>query len=286
METTETWIEAGDYGLRLDGEVIVVRNAKGRVLKTIPSKAKKTPEFEKLEALRMYLHQHSVRCGDTVREWFLKGLPIPMTLVIAVWPDPAWQSQLKDLVVSTDGGITGFLRNATADGLQIVDLDGETVSVPINEDALVLIPHPAIMEDLDDWREFAVELGINQGLDQLFRDIHIKPSDADGITEAISKYDGAQYERGGTLIGRSRGAGFTASLYAVSLVVMEEGVETTIELSVSGWDPSEEAELGRVYFTRDGSMLSPENVGPIAWSEGIRMCEFVYAGRTIENNQQ
>ena len=36
------WIAAGDYQLALDGTTITAKNAKGLVLKTVPTKAKKT----------------------------------------------------------------------------------------------------------------------------------------------------------------------------------------------------------------------------------------------------
>ena len=39
------WIAAGDYQLALDGTTITAKNAKGRVLKTVPAKAKKTAAF-------------------------------------------------------------------------------------------------------------------------------------------------------------------------------------------------------------------------------------------------
>lgn len=277
-QTIEHWIDGGAYSFRLDGDTIIAKNAKGRVLKTIPPKARATAAFQKVDMLRAYLHQHEVLCGDTVRDWFLKGLPVPLPLITAVWPDPAWQKYFRDLVVVA-AGATGLLRGADANGLQLVDLDGETVSVPFHTDLVVHIPHPATMDEIDDWREFAVELGITQGLDQLFREVHVKPSDVDGIRAALGKYQGAKYKNAQTLIGRSRGGGFDADMNSISLTVLEDGVETTAMLETDSWYYDDEATLHSLSFTRSGRVISAEDVGPIAWSEGVRMCEFVYAGR-------
>ena len=82
-QVEEHWVDGGDYSFRISGDTIIARNAKGRVLKTVPPKAKKTETYEKLESLRSYLHQHDVQCADTVREWFLKGLPVPVTVIAA-----------------------------------------------------------------------------------------------------------------------------------------------------------------------------------------------------------
>ena len=94
------------------------------------------------------------------------------------------------------------------------------------------------------------------------------------------------YNQAGTLIGRSRGAGFQTSGDSISLTVLENGVEITAMLGIDAWYYDEEAALYEVQFARDGHVISPEQVGPIAWSEGIRMCEFVYAGRSISEQQE
>ena len=86
------WIAAGDYQLALDGTTITAKNAKGRVLKTVPAKAKKTPEYEQLNNCRIYLEQHQKECLRQVSEWFLKGLPVPVLVVSEVWPDPLWRA--------------------------------------------------------------------------------------------------------------------------------------------------------------------------------------------------
>lgn len=71
----------------------------------------------------------------------------------------------------------GFLRDADPErGIGIVDLDGDSVRLDAEQ---VLIPHPVLLDDLADLREFAAELGVEQGLDQLFRDVWPRPETVD-----------------------------------------------------------------------------------------------------------
>ena len=103
----------------------------------------------------------------------LRSLPVARTVLAAVWPDPAWSGLLKNLVVCAvkvgeiDQQESGFLRDVDAKkGIGIVDLDGETQWIQTES---VALPHPILLEDLNDFRELSVELGFDQALDQLFR---------------------------------------------------------------------------------------------------------------------
>jgi hypothetical protein len=277
------WIAGEGYSFALDGDTIIARNAKGRELKTVPAKAKKLPEFEQLDNLRVFLAQHKKHCRSEVTGWFLKGLPVPLTVVAAVWPDAMWRSYLKDLVVTVQpDGPAGLLREVDDQQVRIVDLDGETLKLPLHQDTTMLINHPAVLTDIEEWREFAVELGIVQGIDQLFRDLYTKPSDEQSYHKAISAYSDGTYDKAAVLLGRSRSGGFATSLQEVSVVVVEDGEETTASLDVNAWDPLEDAHIGHVHFYREGKPLALADIGPIAWSEGIRMAAFVYAGRSVD----
>lgn len=281
------WIAAGDYSLVLVGDTILARNSKGRVLKTVPAKAKKTPEFDKLNNLRVYLEQHKKNCHNDVITWFLKGLPVPVRVISVVWPDPMWRGCLENLVVRVVGtGAEGLLRAADEQNLHLVDLDGENITVAVDDSESVVFPHPAIISDITDWREFASELGIAQGIDQLFRDIYVKPTDVDGYRKAVRAYTNAEYDMGQTLVGRSRSGGFAANFQGVSLIVVEDGKEIQANLEVECWYPTDKAYLDELSFSHNGKQLRFDEIGPIAWSEGIRMAEYVYAGRTAETKEK
>ena len=99
-------------------------------------------------------------------------------------------------------------------------------------------------------------------------------------------YSDGKYEKAQVLIGRSRGGGFTATTREVSLIVVEDGVEVRISLDIDAWDSWDGGAIGELSFYQDGQLLPLEKVGPITWSEGIRMAEFVYAGRTVESAEE
>ncbi|MCK7661919.1 hypothetical protein [Corynebacterium antarcticum] len=67
------WMDADGYQLALDGGEIRCRNARGKPLKTIPAKARKTEAFDTLSATRELLVGHEERCRSTVLGWFLNG---------------------------------------------------------------------------------------------------------------------------------------------------------------------------------------------------------------------
>lgn len=281
-DSVDGWIPAGDYFLRLEDGQIIARNAKGKTLKAVPAKVKKTPEFEQLTGLVTVLAQHDEECADSVRGWFLGGHSIPIIAVQQVWPDPIWRKYLENLVV-TDGSVVGLLRGVTETGLAIVDLDGESVTL---ESETISIPHPAVIEDIDDWREFASELGAQQGIDQLFREIHLKPADAKSLREQTRKYQDGKFEQASHLTSRGRSGGFRMNLYSASVDVAENNQMVTALLELDAYDPFDEAQLGVLRFNINDVNVELEDVGPIAWSEGIRMCEYLYAGRKVENAEE
>jgi hypothetical protein len=275
--TELSWITAGDYRLALSDDGIIAQNAKGKQLKTVPAKVKKTAEYEQLEALDTFYTQHDQLCVDTVRHWFLAAEPVSALLIASVWEDASWRACLENLLVSGSDCV-GLLKGSAGEDALLVDLDGESVRTGAD----LVIVHPALVEDLDDWREFAVELGITQRLDQLLRTVHRRPADAAEQKKVLTGFGDAKYSRAAHLLGRARGAGYTAGLDSIRVSTVSAGVETVGEMRVDAWDLAEEATLGDLSFWQDGKELSPDDVDPVAWSETVRMGEFLYSGRTVE----
>ena len=85
-----TWIDVtGGYALTIDDGAILARNAKGKQLKSVPAKVKKTEEYLELDNLLTWLKAHDEECGTQVETWLLRSLPVPATVIAAVWPDEA-----------------------------------------------------------------------------------------------------------------------------------------------------------------------------------------------------
>ncbi|CAM5604805.1 DNA-binding protein OS=Streptomyces cyaneofuscatus OX=66883 GN=G3I52_11020 PE=4 SV=1 [Streptomyces cyaneofuscatus] len=216
------WVPAGDYEVALEAGKVVCRNGKGRRLKSVPAKLKEDPAVVGLRQLTEWLERHEGRCLTDVEQWMVRSLPVPTAVLAQVWPDPAWQAALRDVVVTgADGGVAGFLRDVDPDrGLGLVDLDGDTVRITPD---VVSLPHPVLLDDLDDLREFAVELGVSQRVEQLFREVWRRPPGLAPDTVSVDTYAGGVFKELRFLHGRVTQLGYRSrGGYAVCPVV-EDG---------------------------------------------------------------
>jgi hypothetical protein len=67
----------------------------------------------------------------------------------------------------------------------------------------------------------------------------------------------------------------------VSQRIWERGAIVDATIHSGEGDPSMETETGPLQFVdRSGGLIDHADVGPVAWSEGIRMAAGMYAGRT------
>ncbi|SER51402.1 DUF4132 domain-containing protein [Corynebacterium cystitidis] len=276
-----TWIEGNNYDFALDADTagVVVRNKKGTVLKTVPAKAKVESAYETIDTKANFLEQHARTCRDTVRAWLLGDVTVPTRVIAAVWDDKAWQKQLGNLVI-TDGAATGLLRHVSPEALTVIDLDGEEATMIVDETTVVSIPHPVLLPDLEDWREFAIDLGVQQEMDQLMRDVYQKPADrADGQV-VQSSFKGSEYSRAGALIGRARGAGYSATFNSIGMTMEENGTTVGAYLEVEAWAFDDTAHIYNLHFTSGDREAHWDEISHTLWSEAVRMANYVYAGRT------
>ncbi|TDQ47593.1 DUF4132 domain-containing protein [Actinorugispora endophytica] len=279
------WVDGPDgYALALDGTTMVCRNAKGRRLKTVPKKVRESAEAEQLTSVRLWLERHERECAERVESWLLGSLPVPAPMIARVWPDPAWRDLLADLFVApADGGEGGFLRGVDDQGrIGVVDLDAESAWLDADRVALV---HPVLIDDLDEVREFALELGITQRLPQLTREIHRKPAEVAAGSTAVTDYSGGEFEQLRQATGRAQRYGFSVrGGYAVCRVG-EAGRSLQARYWIGSEMPDYETETGTlIWVDADERPLRLADVGPVAWSEGVRMAELIYAGR--KNTQE
>ncbi|MGW4277797.1 DUF4132 domain-containing protein, partial [Streptomyces seoulensis] len=218
--------------------------------------------------------------------WMVRSLPVPSEVLARVWPDPAWQAALRDLVVmGADGAVAGFLRDADAGrGLGLVDLDGDTVRL---RPGLVRLPHPVLLADLEELREFAVELGIEQSAGQLFREVWRRPAAPAAEATSVEDYAGGAFRELRFLHGRAAQLGYRVRGGHAVCSVLEDGRGVEARVWVGDYDGYEEAETGPLVFTDPaGRTLALGQVGPVAWSEGMRMAAALYAGRDVEDEER
>ncbi|MEV4499417.1 DUF4132 domain-containing protein [Micromonospora arborensis] len=268
------WVAVGDsYEISLvDGKVAARSTgsrASGRPLKTLPKALRDDPEVDRLRQLSQWLDRHTAECLARVDTWVVSSLPVPTGLLARVWPDPAWQGALRDLVVlGDDPAEPGFLRDVTDTGdLRVVNLDGDTVRLsPVT----ATLPHPVRVPDLADLREFADELDVTQRVEQLRRDTWVRPANLKDRDTTINDFHGTTVPN--RLAARAATLGFRVSGSQVKCRVWEAGrtVEAAMWFDEDYWDP--EATLGNLSWSVvDGPTLRLTEVGPVAWSEGIRM---------------
>ncbi|MEU3613602.1 DUF4132 domain-containing protein [Streptomyces sp. NPDC006872] len=280
------WVSAGDYEVALDDGKVVCRNAAGRRLKSVPSKITDEPAVVGLRQLTEWLERHERECLATVERWMVRSLPVPFAVIARGWPDPAWQSALRDLVVTgADGEVAGFLRDADAErGLGLVDLDGDTVRITPD---LVRLPHPVLLDELEELREFAVELGVEQRAQQLFREVWRRPATLDAEGTSVEEYAGGAFKEQRFLHGRVTQLGYRVRGGHAVCAVLEDGRTVEARVWVGDYEGYEQAETGPLMFTDSaGRALKLGQVGPVAWSEGMRMAAALYAGRDIEDEER
>lgn len=280
------WVSAGGYEVALDDGKVVCRNAAGRRLKSVPSKIADDPAVVGLRQLVEWLERHERQCLADVERWMVRSLPVPFEVLARVWSDPAWQAALRDMVVTgADGVVAGFLRDADPDrGLGLVDLDGDTVRLT---PALVRLPHPVLLDELEDLREFAVELGIEQRAQQLFREVWHRPAALDAEASSVDDYAGGVFKELRFLHGRAAQLGYRVRGGHAVCNVLEDGRGVEARVWVGDYDGWAETETGPLVFTDPaGRTLKLGQVGPVAWSEGMRMAAALYAGRDIEDEER
>lgn len=286
--TAQPWLPAPEgYQVALLEGKVAARNSKGRVLSSVPAKLKDSEEVKSLRALQEWLDRHERECRARVEEWMLRSLPIPAPLVTAVWSDPAWAAPMQDLVVAPvdpDGrpawANAGLLRAVAADGIKVVDLDGDTRVV---RHPAFVAAHPVLLDELADWQELAVDLRATQGTDQLWRTTFARPGGVSADARSVNDFDGGRFDQLRFVLGRCRSLGFGVQGGYSVVPVWESGHLVEARFWVGSGNPEYRTEVGPlVWVDADGSTLSLGQVGKVAYSEGVRMASMVFAGRKTQ----
>jgi hypothetical protein len=280
------WLSTGDgYEVALvEGRVAARATAgrgAGRQLKTLPKALREHPEVERLRKLAEWLDRHAAACVAQVDAWMVSSLPVPTALLAQVWADDAWQVALRDLVVvGDDAEETGFLRAADAGGLRVVNLDGETVRL---SPETVALPHPVLLPDLEELREFAAELGVSQRVEQIHRATWLRPAEPAADAREVKDFAGGKFGSRFGLAARATSLGYRVSGAYATCRVLDQGqtVEAAVWIGEPYWDDAMETG-GLTWRDQEGRGLTLAEVGPVAWSEGMRMAAALYAGRDVE----
>ncbi|WP_447007789.1 DUF4132 domain-containing protein [Saccharothrix isguenensis] len=278
------WLDAAGYQVRLgENGRVQCRNGKGKLLSSVPASLKNDPQVSQLRQLAEWLSRHEAECLAAVDGWMVRSLPVPAALIAEVWVDAAWAAVLRDLVVRADDGSgpeTGFLRDADPErGLGVVTLDGDTRRL---RPEVVGIPHPVLLEDLEELREFGAELGVEQKVQQLFRQTFTRPADVAG-KRSVDDYAGGKFAQLNHALGRCRTLGYPVRGGDAVYSAFEDGRVVEARYWIGSDYPENESWTGGLTWAlEDGTAVPLADVGPVAWSEGMRMASAIHAGRVVE----
>ena len=286
------WLPAGNgYHLSLDGGKLVARNDKGKRLSSVPKELKDGELADQLDALRDWLARHERECVATVDQWMLRSLPVPRAVLQQVWDDPAWRSPLENAVVvavqgdgAHDHARAGLFRGVDAKkGIGVVDLDGETTWLAADR---VAIPHPILIAELDAWRELVTQLGITQGISQLHRETYPKPEGATQGT-TIDQFEEGKFAMLMHAVGKARSLGYKVRGGFAVCKAWDGGATAEARYWIGADSPDSETYTGSLSWVDDRERaLAIAQLGPVAFSEGMRMASSIYAARVVEKEVQ
>jgi predicted DNA-binding WGR domain protein len=284
-DATDGWRDAGDgYRVKLDpGGKLVCQNARGQTLSAVPRAVKESAAAEDLLMLVDWLEAHARECLAQVETWMLRSLPVPRAALEQAFDDPSWRAALENLVVMPvdgDASRAGFFRGVDLRrGIGLVTLDGETVWL---DAPAVAIPHPVHLEEREDFRALGVELSLRQGLKQLFREVFRKPDTLDAKATSISDFAGAKFAQLTHALGLCRRLDYRVSGGSALTRIWENGRVAEARYWIGADDPSSEAYTDALVWVDERERALPlGEVGPIAFSEGMRMASAIHAGRVI-----
>lgn len=287
---TPGWMDAGkgyELGIR-DGSLVARKD--GKELGSVPKPVKEGPVGDRLGSAIDFLEDHARTCQHTVETWMLRSLPVPRGVLQAVLPDPAWAGALKDawvVAVGTDGKVDrevgGFFRGVDKDkGIGVVDRDGETTWLATES---VLIPHPILLDELEDLRSMAVEINASQGTSQLFRETFTKPTVAPSDPLAIDQFAKGEFAMLQGVIGLAKRLGYRVSGGNAVCRVLEGGRSVSARFDLGDGDGMDSTETGDLTWVDDKQRpVAVLDVPPVAFSEGMRMAAQIYAKRKVEKD--
>lgn len=219
----------------------------------------------------------------------LRSLPVPCDVVREVWPDPDWSVMLRNLVVTpvdaegkANATQTGLLRDVAKKGIGVVDRDGETQWIAT---AQILIPHPILIDGLDELSEIAADMGFSQEIEQIFRPV-FAASDKQKEMSRITDFSNGKFEQLNFVSSLCRRLGYPVRGGYSCSKVWESAKPVEARFWIGDDSPEGETYTGELIFV--DSEQEPQkiaDVGRVTFSEGVRMASQIFAKRKVEKQE-
>ncbi len=290
-ETTPVWIDGpNSYKIGLQNGKVVCQNAKGSQLATLPAALKEDPVTDQLQALVTWLDDHRMECLHTVERWMLRSLIIPRQALIEVWPDPDWRTALENMVIAPSTSLGkvdreqyGLLKDAhIMKGVGVIDVDGESKWL---KSSCVALLHPILIGELDDLRELANDLGVVQSVEQLYRPV-FRPTKEQLQLTSIRDYENGEFEQLNFALGACKRLGYAVRGGYATCKVWEGTAPLEARYYVGSESPESQTFTGDLIFVDDKQQaVTIRDVGPVTFSEGVRMASSIYAKRKVEKKE-
>ncbi len=285
------WLDADKgYALGVEGGKLVCRNPAGKRLASVPKELKESELAEQLTALCEWLADHRTECVRRVEMWMLRSLPVPCDVVRAVWPDADWREALRNLVITpadahgkADPEKTGLLREVDPKrGVGVVDRDGETRWIAASQ---IRIPHPILIDGLDELREIAADMQFSQAIEQLFRPVFAATAEQKERSQ-ISDFSGGKFEQLNFVSSLCRRLGYPVRGGYACARIWENGKLLEARYWIGADYPEGETYTGELIFV--DAEQKPQriaDVGRVTFSEGVHMASQIYAKRKVEKEE-
>ncbi len=290
-ENSQAWIDGpNSYKLGLQNGKVVCLNAKGNQLATLPAVLKEDPITDQLQALATWLDDHSMECLHTVERWMLRSLIVPRQTLIEVWPDLDWRTALENLIIApaTSSGKVdfeqfGMLKSAdVVKGVGVIDVDGESKWL---KSPCVTVLHPILIGELDDLRDLANDLGVVQSVEQLYRPV-FRPAKEQLQLNSVRDYENGEFVQLNFALGVCKRLGYPVRGGYATCKVWEGASPLEARYYVGSESPESPTFTGDLIFVDDKQQAIPiRDVGPVTFSEGVRMASSIYAKRKVEKSE-
>lgn len=285
------WLVAEkNYALGIEDGKLICRNPAGKKLSSVPKELKESELAEQLSALCEWLADHRTECLHRIETWMLRSLPVPTDVVRNVWPDPDWSEMLRNLVVApidahgkSNATQTGLLRDVDAKkGIGVVDRDGETQWIAT---AQILIPHPILIDGLDELREITADMGFKQQIEQLFRPV-FAPTAEQKEQSRITDYNGGKFEQLNFVSSLCKRLGYPVRGGYACCKVWENAKPVEARYWIGDESPESETYTGELIFVdNEQKPQKISAIGRVTFSEGVRMASQIYAKRNVEKQE-
>jgi Domain of unknown function (DUF4132) len=197
---------------------------------------------------------------------------------------------LRNLVVipadaqgKTDATQTGLLRDVDPKkGIGVVDRDGETQWIAT---AQILIPHPILIDGLDELREIAADMGFSQAIEQIFRPI-FAASDEQKEMSRITDFSNGKFDQLNFASSLCRRLGFPVRGGYACSKIWENARPIEARYWIGDEYPEAETYTGELIFVdSDQKPQKIADVGRVTFSEGVRMATQIFAKRKVDKQE-